>query len=148
VRQRIEDYLSETASARDLQAAGAGVRDDGVARSIGDWLRFPELNGSALLRLVPGLRVISASLLEEAIEDHRYAPYLRRQEAEIVRLRGDDAARIPSDMDYASVPGLSTEMIERLSLARPGTLGAARRIRGVTPAALAAILVRARKKAA
>jgi tRNA uridine 5-carboxymethylaminomethyl modification enzyme len=147
-RESIEKHLLERRSGRDLNLVGAGVRDDGVTRSIGDWLRFPELDSFALLRLVPELRDARAELLEEAIEDHRYAPYLQRQEAEIVRLRGDDAARIPSDMDYASVPGLSTEMIERLSLVRPATLGAARRIRGVTPAALAAILMRARRKAA
>jgi tRNA uridine 5-carboxymethylaminomethyl modification enzyme len=101
-----------------------------------------------LLRLLPELQYFSSALLEEAVEDHRYAPYLKRQEAEVARLRADDAARLPEDVDYGSIPGLSGEMIERLSLARPSTLGAARRVRGVTPAALAAILVHARRKAA
>jgi tRNA uridine 5-carboxymethylaminomethyl modification enzyme len=63
-------------------------------------------------------------------------------------MRADEAIRIPADLDYAAVAGLSVEMIERLSAARPATLGAASRIRGVTPAALAAILVRSRRKAA
>jgi tRNA uridine 5-carboxymethylaminomethyl modification enzyme len=87
-------------------------------------------------------------VIDEAVEDHRYAPYVARQESEIARLRSDEAVRIPADLDYAAVPGLSNEMVERLSLARPATLGAASRIRGITPAALAAILVHARKKAA
>jgi tRNA uridine 5-carboxymethylaminomethyl modification enzyme len=87
-------------------------------------------------------------LLEEAIEDHRYAPYLERQDAEIARLRSDDLVRLPLGLDYAAVAGLSNEMVERLTLVRPATLGAARRIRGLTPAALAAILVHARRKAA
>jgi tRNA uridine 5-carboxymethylaminomethyl modification enzyme len=56
--------------------------------------------------------------------------------------------RLPFDLDYAAVAGLSHEMVERLSAARPLTLGGARRIRGVTPAAAAAILVHARRKAA
>ena len=60
----------------------------------------------------------------------------------------DEAVRIPVGLDYAALPGLSNEMVERLSAARPSTLGAAARIRGVTPAALAAILVHARRKAA
>jgi tRNA uridine 5-carboxymethylaminomethyl modification enzyme len=51
-------------------------------------------------------------------------------------------------LDYAAIAGLSNEMVERLSLARPETLGAAARIRGVTPAALAAILVAIRRRAA
>jgi tRNA uridine 5-carboxymethylaminomethyl modification enzyme len=87
-------------------------------------------------------------LLDEAIEDHRYAPYVQRQEAEVARLRGDEAVRLPRNLDFAAVPGLSNEMVERLSQARPSTLGAASRVRGVTPAALAAILVHARRRAA
>jgi tRNA uridine 5-carboxymethylaminomethyl modification enzyme len=119
-----------------------------VKRPLSDWLRFPELDRSVLLRVVPALRERSTALVEEAIEDHRYVPYLQRQDAEVARLRGDDAVRLPADLEYAHVPGLSSEMLERLSLARPDTLGAAGRIRGVTPAALAAILVHARRKAA
>ncbi|HEY0148033.1 MAG TPA: tRNA uridine-5-carboxymethylaminomethyl(34) synthesis enzyme MnmG [Allosphingosinicella sp.] len=147
-RGNVETLLAGVRSAGDLQAAGAAVRDDGVKRSVAEWLRFPELTMAPLLRLLPELQYFSSALLEEAVEDHRYAPYLKRQEAEVARLRADDAARLPEDVDYGSIPGLSGEMIERLSLARPSTLGAARRVRGVTPAALAAILVHARRKAA
>ena len=86
--------------------------------------------------------------IEEAVQDHRYAPYLARQQAEVERMRSDEAVRIPADLDYAALPGLSNEMVERLAAARPSTLGAAARLRGVTPAALAAILVHARRKAA
>jgi tRNA uridine 5-carboxymethylaminomethyl modification enzyme len=50
-------------------------------------------------------------------------------------------------MDYAAVPGLSNEMVERLERARPATLADAGRVRGITPAALATILVHARRKA-
>jgi tRNA uridine 5-carboxymethylaminomethyl modification enzyme len=124
------------------------VRDDGAKRKLGEWLRFPEVHREALLRMVPDLAEEPAALLDEVIEDHRYAPYLQRQDAEIVRLRGDDAVRLPGDLEYVSIAGLSNEMVERLSLVRPSTLGAARRIRGITPAALAAILVHARRKAA
>jgi tRNA uridine 5-carboxymethylaminomethyl modification enzyme len=87
-------------------------------------------------------------VVDEAVEDHRYAPYVERQQAEVARLRSDENVRIPPDLDYGSIAGLSVEMIERLEAARPPTLGAARRIRGVTPAALAAILVHSRRKAA
>jgi tRNA uridine 5-carboxymethylaminomethyl modification enzyme len=86
--------------------------------------------------------------VEEAIQDHRYAPYVARQRSEVARLKADEAVLLPEYLDYARIPGLSTEMVERLSLARPSTLGAASRIRGITPAALAAILVSARRKAA
>ena len=101
-----------------------------------------------LIALAPDLIEVRPAVLEEAIQDHRYAPYVARQEDEVARLRSDEAVRLPAALDYASVPGLSTEMVERLGMIRPSTLGAAARIRGVTPAALAAILVHARRKAA
>jgi tRNA uridine 5-carboxymethylaminomethyl modification enzyme len=147
-RARIEGLLARPARADALRAVGADVRDDGVTRSLSDWLRYPELTRLAVLRLVPELGTIPSPLLDEAVEDYRYAPYVERQQAEVVRLRSDEAVCLPRDLDYAAVPGLSNEMVERLSQARPETLGAAARIRGITPAALAAILVHARRKAA
>jgi tRNA uridine 5-carboxymethylaminomethyl modification enzyme len=147
-RARIEAALLTARSGAELNREGIAVRDDGVRRSLGDWLRFPALDGTALLRLVPSLTDADRSILEEAVEDHRYAPYVERQQAEISRMRHDDAVRIPADLNYSSVPGLSNEMVERLSRSRPATIGAAGRIRGITPAALAAILVHARRKAA
>ena len=97
---------------------------------------------------MPELAHVRPASLDEAIQDHRYAPYLIRQQDEVARLRADEAVPLPVALDYDTVPGLSNEMVERLSLARPATLGAASRIRGVTPAALAAILVHARRRAA
>jgi tRNA uridine 5-carboxymethylaminomethyl modification enzyme len=115
---------------------------------LADRLRSPEADAGALLALAPELARFAQAALDEAIEDHRYAPYVARQQAEIDRLRADEAVRIPAHLDYAALPGLSNEMVERLSAVRPTTLGSAARIRGVTPAALAAILVHARRKAA
>jgi len=147
-RARIDEALGEVCCASALQAEGVDVRADGARRSIGEWLRFPQLTRDALLRVVPALRNCSSPLVDEAVEDHRYAPYLQRQDAEIHRLGADEAVRIPPAFDYAAVPGLSHEMIERLTASQPATLGAARRIAGVTPAALAAILIHARRRAA
>ena len=148
VRQHIEDALSVACTAPQLREAGMAVRDDGVKRILAEWLRFPEVDVDGLKRLVPALSEAPDRELDEAVQDHRYAPYVARQQAEIVKLHADEAVRIPDDLDYAAVPGLSNEMVERLALARPATLAAAGRIRGVTPAALAAILVYARRKAA
>jgi tRNA uridine 5-carboxymethylaminomethyl modification enzyme len=111
-------------------------------------LRFPETDAAMLVGHAPELAGFDSYILEEAIQDHRYAPYVSRQQAEIDRLRADEAVRLPPSLDYTALPGLSNEMVERLSAARPATLGAAARIRGVTPAALAAILVHARRKSA
>ena len=149
-RERVEiaRLLTGTFSGAALNEAGIAVRDDGVRRSLADWLRFPEVDSAALLRLQPALRHSSQTALEGVIEDCRYAPYVARQQGEIEKLRGEDGVNIPSNLDFYAIAGLSNEMAERLSLARPSTLGAAGRIRGITPAALAAILVHARRKAA
>jgi tRNA uridine 5-carboxymethylaminomethyl modification enzyme len=116
-------------------------------QTLAERLRYPETTAGTLIALAPELAEVRPAALDEAIQDHRYAPYVVRQDEEIARLRSDEAVRLPA-LDYASIPGLSNEMVERLSTVRPPTLGAAARIRGVTPAALAAILVHARRKAA
>lgn len=81
----------------------------------------------------------------ELIEDAAYAPYLLRQEAELRDMRASGNLPLPADYPYGSVPGLSREMVERLSKVRPPDLGAVARVPGITPAAIAAVLVHARK---
>jgi tRNA uridine 5-carboxymethylaminomethyl modification enzyme len=147
-REKVRDALNQPASAADLRAAGAGVREDGVRRNLGEWLRFPAIDSDTLRRAAPQLAEASPRILDELVQDARYAPYLERQDAEIARLHSDDAIALPAHLAYRAVPGLSNEMVERLSAARPATLGAASRIRGVTPAALAAILVHVRARRA
>jgi tRNA uridine 5-carboxymethylaminomethyl modification enzyme len=147
-RAQIEDLLGAVRSGAELQAVGIEVREAGAKRSLSEWLRFPELDAEGLIRLLPALGGRGRTKLEEAVQDHRYAPYVERQRSEIARMRADDAVRIPPALDFRAVPGLSNEMAERLERARPDTLGAASRIRGITPAALSAILVHARRKAA
>ncbi len=69
----------------------------------------------------------------------KYEGYLRRQQAEIERARKDERRRIPSEFPFDRVPGLSKEIVQRLSQVRPDTLGHALRIPGVTPAAVAVL---------
>jgi len=147
-RGAIAEELASHVSAASLEEAGAAVRSDGVRRTLAEWLRFPQVDADVLRLLRPRLAAVAPRLLEESVQDCRYAPYLIRQDAEIARLRSDDAVALPSGLSYRSIPGLSTEMVDRLSAARPTTLGAASRVRGVTPAALAAILVHVRGRTA
>lgn len=81
----------------------------------------------------------------ELEQDGRYAPYLARQEGEINDLVANERITLPVSTDYRSISGLSNEMVERLEAAKPDNLAAAARIRGITPAALAAILVHAKR---
>jgi tRNA uridine 5-carboxymethylaminomethyl modification enzyme len=69
----------------------------------------------------------------------KYEGYLRRQEREVGRSKREEAKRIPESFPYASVPGLSNEVVQRLSQVQPTTLGQALRIPGITPAAVAVI---------
>ena len=87
-------------------------------------------------------------LAEEVAEDAAYAPYLARQDSELRDLRAADSLSLGEAFPYDTVPGLSREMVERLALARPSTLAAAGRVAGITPAALAALLVHARRRTA
>lgn len=148
LRSQIEADLARPLSASEMARAGAAVRQDGARRSLFDWARFPEVDKALLLDLAPSLRDAPADLRQEILEDAHYAPYLQRQDAEIAELRRNERVLIPADFDFRAMGGLSSEMIERLEAARPDTLAAAGRIRGITPAALAAILVHARREAA
>jgi tRNA uridine 5-carboxymethylaminomethyl modification enzyme len=84
----------------------------------------------------------------EAEADRLYAPYVERQQREWDVVRRDARVWIPADLDYSAIPGLSNEMVERLTTARPETLDQASRIPGVTPAALSALYVAASRRAA
>ena len=139
--------LGARVTAADLTKGGAAACGAG-RKSMAEWLRVAEVQSDTLHRLLPALRDVPARLLDQAIQDHRYAPYVERQHHEVARLHADRSAPIARDFDYARVPGLSNEMVERLSASRPSDLGEASRIRGVTPAALAAILVAVSRKAA
>lgn len=126
----------------------AGLPGDGAPRPLAEWARHAGVDAAALLRAAPDLAGADRAILEGAIEDARYAPYLERQEAEVRALRQAGSVVLPADLDYRAIPGLSNEMVERLEAARPADFEAARRIRGVTPAALATILAHRQKRAA
>jgi len=107
-------------------------------------LRQPEVRLSALIAegRLPDFEIDSttASVDIASIETSiKYAGYLRRQESEIERARRDERRRIPMNFPFERVPGLSKEVVQRLSQVRPDTLGHALRVPGVTPAAVAVL---------
>jgi tRNA uridine 5-carboxymethylaminomethyl modification enzyme len=85
---------------------------------------------------------------EEGHADALYAPYVTRQQREWETVRRDSRLWIAPNLDYASVPGLSNEMVERLSSTRPENLDQASRVSGVTPAALSALYLVVSSRAA
>lgn len=85
-----------------------------------------------------------AEVREQVEIDTKYAGYLARQQAEIDRLKASEALRLPKSLDYSAVPGLSSEVRQKLQRVQPETLAQAGRISGVTPAALSLLLIHLR----
>jgi tRNA uridine 5-carboxymethylaminomethyl modification enzyme len=139
--------LEQQISADALLKAGLNVKRDAGRMSLFEWLRFPTLGLGDLLALSDEVADWHSDLVAELEQDGRYAPYLARQEAEILDMAANERIKLPNELDYAAIAGLSNEMVERLGTAQPDTLAAAARVRGVTPAALAAILVHAKRAA-
>lgn len=140
------EALDRQVTSSQLHDAGLPVRRDAGRRTVGEWLAQGEFDHVALAQWLPGMTRAIDEVAGEAIEDAAYAPYLARQEAELRELRASEAVGLSADFPYAEVPGLSNEMVERLSRAAPATLAAAGRVSGITSAALSAVLVHARKR--
>jgi tRNA uridine 5-carboxymethylaminomethyl modification enzyme len=144
-RIRLQSQLAEQVSADRLVQAGIEVKRDAGRMSYFEWLKFPAVRLRELLGVSRETYNFATDLIDEVEQDGRYAPYLERQDNEILALAANNRIKLPCGVVYDAIPGLSTEMAERLQLAQPDTLAAAGRIRGITPAALAAILVHAKR---
>lgn len=144
VRESLE---KQRFSPAQLAKAGLNVRQDGVVRSVFEWLRFPECSWAALAPHVPTMQGLPPAIAERVEVDARYAVYVARQAEDVAALRRDDGLALDPALDYATIAGLSAEMVEKLRRARPSSMGQAARIAGITPAALA-ILLRFAKRAA
>ena len=98
-----------------------------------------------LRRLWPQFGAIPLWALEQLQADAVYAGYIGRQHADIEAFRREEALKLPDDLDYAEIDGLSHEARQKLARTRPVTLGQASRLDGMTPAALGLLLGYVRK---
>ncbi len=144
-RNNWRDALGCELASSSLADAGVPVRRDGGRRTVAEWLNYGDVTLEDLAAWLPEGFDRQDDVASELLEDSAYAPYLARQDAELRDLHASEAIALARDFPYDRVPGLSNEMIERLSTANPATLAAAGRVPGITPAALAALLVHARK---
>lgn len=133
------DAMSLTAASAD-ELSAAGVDAKGDRRSLREWALSAEVDASAFARISPAAAAIDPAIIDECLLDIRYAPYVARQDRDVAAYAEDRLTPLSQALDYASIAGLSTEMVERLSAARPASLADASRIRGVTPAALTVLL--------
>jgi tRNA uridine 5-carboxymethylaminomethyl modification enzyme len=138
---------SDGASPAALAGFGIAVNQDGRRRSVLEVLALPGVGPGLVEAAFPWMRDLAPAIRTQLEAEALYAPYLRRQEAERRLLEREEKAAIAANLDFDAVDGLSAEMRQRLKAARPATLGAAGRIQGVTPAALAALAVHLRRDA-
>jgi len=139
--------LTPTEAARN----GLALRRDGQRRSAFELLSYPEIGIADLARIWPAIGALDAKIAGQLEIDAKYHVYLSRQAADVESYRRDESLVLGDELDYATLPGLSNEVRQKLQLHRPRTIGQASRIDGVTPAALTllvAYLRRARGKVA
>jgi len=113
-------------------------------------LRYPDVVGLSMVGEMPRDGLVSDEQAEQvklAVEVRaRYAGYIDRQHREIAKHAKQEKLRLPEDIDYATVHGLSIEARQRLELARPVTLGQASRLEGMTPSAVSLLLIHLKKR--
>jgi len=138
-RERLMGWLQATQpNAQDSERLGL-ARDDRPSFAV--WLRRPEARLSMLLPLVKECLAEDPvhGLLDTVETELKYSGYIAQQARHVERLHYSAGRRIPSDLAFSEIPGLSREVQEKLTRVRPMTLDQAGRIPGVTPAALAVL---------
>jgi tRNA uridine 5-carboxymethylaminomethyl modification enzyme len=138
-KARILDLLEKTRAGSLPQVVGTAAATDNPTLRV--WLRRPEARAS---QLEPWLcdqlgEPLANGVLTTAETEAKYEGYLLQQDRQIRRLNESEGRGIPSDFSYEGIPGLSNEVRQKLTRVRPGTLGQAGRIPGVTPAAVSVL---------
>jgi tRNA uridine 5-carboxymethylaminomethyl modification enzyme len=126
-----------------------GVLGQAIGReyTLLDLLKRPDVTYSSLMRLPgAGPGVTDAAVAEQVETQAKYAGYIARQQDEVARHEAQESTPLPADLDYRAVRGLSIEVQQRLDQHRPETVGQASRIQGVTPAAIALLLVHLKRR--
>lgn len=115
--------------------------------SLAELLKRPEVTYSHLMNIDETLgSFVSKEVMEEIEIEIKYEGYISRQREEVRRMQKMERMRIPSGLDYAKIPGLSTEVKEKLTKFKPLTLGQAARISGINPTAISLLWVYLQKK--
>ena len=136
----VELATSLSATPAALARGGFRINQDGVRRSVLDLLAYPDVTLARLAGVWPELAALEDDVAEQLEIKGLYAGYMKRQEVDMRSFRRDEALKLPVDLNYGAIGGLSAEIVQKLQTAKPSTLGAAARISGVTPVALTSLL--------
>ncbi|MEY8097553.1 tRNA uridine-5-carboxymethylaminomethyl(34) synthesis enzyme MnmG [Falsihalocynthiibacter sp. S25ZX9] len=132
-------------TSRAIAELGVNINKDGVRRSGSEMLSIAGVNFEHLVFLQPDLIDIDDEIQIQVARDALYSVYISRQQKDVEAVKRDENLRIPENIDFASLAGLSNEIRAKLIEIRPQSIGHASRIRGMTPAALTLVLARARQ---
>jgi tRNA uridine 5-carboxymethylaminomethyl modification enzyme len=136
---------SLTVTPTEAEKFGLALNRDGQRRTAFELLSYPDIGLGDIGRIWPGFLDVPGDIGSQLEIDAKYAVYLERQAAEVASFKRDEAFEIPDRIDYGAVPGLSTEVRQKLAAARPRTLGQAGRLDGITPAALVLVAAYVRR---
>ncbi|RYF95620.1 MAG: tRNA uridine-5-carboxymethylaminomethyl(34) synthesis enzyme MnmG [Caulobacteraceae bacterium] len=136
---------SHSLTPSEAQKLDLPVKADGQRRDIGQLLAYPGVDLDRLAGVWPEIADWTSAVREQVEIDAAYSGYLDRQQADVDAFRRDENLRLPADLDYGPIGGLSNEVREKLQRVRPLTLGQAARIEGVTPGAITALLAHVRR---
>lgn len=153
--QRFSNVVQNLERARDLalgttmtpnEAArhGLEINRDGVRRSAYELLAYPGVDVAWLARIDPQFAGIDSKTVERLETEAKYSVYLDRQQADVTQIRHEESRLIPASLDFASVPGLSNELKQKMLARQPRSIADAQRMEGMTPAALAIIVAHVR----
>jgi tRNA uridine 5-carboxymethylaminomethyl modification enzyme len=139
--------LAESRAVTPNEAAryGLALNQDGQRRTAFDLLSRPAIGMAEVARIWPEFAALPAAIAAQLEIDAKYSVYLERQAADVAAYRRDEALALPADFDYDAIRGLSNEARQKLSAARPRTIGHAARLDGMTPAALTLLAVQVRR---
>ncbi|MDD9335133.1 MAG: tRNA uridine-5-carboxymethylaminomethyl(34) synthesis enzyme MnmG [Rickettsiaceae bacterium] len=124
-----------------LANLGVSIAQDGSYKTAFDLLGLPNFGVDKTIEIFPELISLNKKILHYLCIESRYSSYLIRQNADIQLFKEEELELLDENIDYFKIPSLSTEVREKLHYHKPATIGAARRISGVTPAALIAIII-------
>lgn len=131
---------------KQLQDHGYQVSQDGITRSAFHLLGLPNFGISTAQTLFPQLENADYQMLTLLLYESKYHSYLKRQYEDIKLFKHEEMYRIPEDLDYNDIASLSIEMREKLRKYKPATIREAKRIEGITPSAIVAIIIFLRNK--
>ncbi len=131
---------------KELIQLGFNLNASGGRKTPFELLAYPDVNWDALVRAWPSLQDIPADVAEQLEIEGRYQGYLARQQQDIEAFQKEEALKIPATLDYNQIGGLSREIVERLEQTRPLSIGAMRRMTGITPASVTAVIGHLKKK--